>query len=630
MHRYHRGCLTLVVASVLLGSGCQDNPTVAPLPNRSNNAPPTSEPAPQDMASSCRAGAPINDLADPCARDDGSFSCGTVSFFDECGEQLNIDCGVCAPGFECLQNVCECLLEELPSDAEICARRGVDCGELEYIDSCGGEHEVWCGECDDGACDEGVCVGYEPGCDAYLCELFELSCGALPEEAACPGSPQDLCGVCAEGDQCVSGRCVASAACRPPDPASYCQTEEGSACGSVSVMGCDGPTQLTCSSCSNTSCKTECSDIVLTDPTARQDDRFGASLAAPSGAIAVGAPGKGNINQRGAVFVYALDGQLVSPPTILYAPTSTGNEFGATLAAHEDTLAVGSPGAPSTVVMFARDEVTGQWEQTDILDEPAQFSGRAFGRALAAGPAHVLVGAPSSPLSTSTPESLETGCAYLYTIEEDGLATLYQRFDSLDSVEYGASVAIDPLHTPPLIAIGAPDADNGAGRVELFALSQGEWLPHATIQPPTGARATRFGASISLRDGDVLIGAPGASATDVSAVYLATPSPDRAYTPHLLLEAGASTANALGRSVWLTGAHAVASDPDAPQGGAVYRVDLSDLDTLATTKQQPLTLKTPSAGLGTSIIGNERVTITGAPGTATNGAITGAVFVFIH
>ncbi len=191
---------------------------------------------------------------DPASRceelDSGSFACLPACMGVECGQVDTIQCGRCAEGAYCLDNVCvggRCYGWECGVDDGLACG---SCAEGEYCNTshlcqaacqgieCGDDHGVECGTCDgDEVCVEGSCTlpcaGMECG------EQEGVSCGECDdrefcEQGQCQAACVDIqcgedngfdCGQCADDEYCEAGRC--QAACVGMD----CGQDNGISCG---------------------------------------------------------------------------------------------------------------------------------------------------------------------------------------------------------------------------------------------------------------------------------------------------------------------------------------------------------------------------------------------------------------
>ena len=212
---------------------------------------------------------------------------------------------------------------------------------------------------------------------------------------------------------------------------------------------------------------------------------FGQALALAGDGVLVGAPmaGAGQVHP----FTPGAGGSWTAG-TVIAPDLGERARFGAALAHHAGTLAVGAPGA-ATVMLYQRNDAGAWLERARIVGDTATPT--AFGSAVALLGDELLVGAPRADGGA--------GAVHRYvrrgdqweaagTLSATGLAPGWF---------FGASVA---LHDR-LVVVGAPLADAGRGRAALFrrqpggALGPAEWV--APAAPPT----TVTGGKVECADG---------------------------------------------------------------------------------------------------------------------------------
>ena len=126
-----------------------------------------------------------------------------------------------------------------------------------------------------------------------------------------------------------------------------------------------------------------------------------------------------------------------------------------------------------------------------------------FGGAVAIGSNTIFVG---EPLNGPTP-----GMVYIYrksTGARPGWteATKFAASDGRPSDRFGAALGLDDN----LLAVGAPAADSGRGAVYLFEGGRtGAWTERARLVPGTRMPGDNLGGSLALAEGFLLIGAAG-------------------------------------------------------------------------------------------------------------------------
>ncbi|HEY8208743.1 MAG TPA: hypothetical protein VIG99_14740 [Myxococcaceae bacterium] len=163
--------------------------------------------------------------------------CGLYTGPDHCGVIRTANCGVCTtpPNTTCQSNTCACTPD---TDAQLCARLGVQCGTATGPDVCGTVRTVACpmctapnacggsgtaGQCGciavgstgcsaaGTACCDGACGGSNP---SRCCRAFGDTCTGIAGECCqgiCDVGGSGTCckvsGFCSDNAQCCSGNC---------------------------------------------------------------------------------------------------------------------------------------------------------------------------------------------------------------------------------------------------------------------------------------------------------------------------------------------------------------------------------------------------------------------------------------
>ncbi len=270
-------------------------------------------------------------------------------------------------------------------------------------------------------------------------------------------------------------------------------------------------------------------------PGDQDGSQFGQSVALVDGAFLIGAPSEdvAGAVDVGASYLAAI-GQEARPrlPNPDNAPLA-GDQFGFAVASIENDLLIGAPllGSTDTGVVFIFDKRTQRRRTT--LRNPVPTTGDFFGAAIAADDDTVAVGAPFDGTA-----AWKAGAVYLFRrstaelLEGRPLVSIEAREREL----FGAAVAM----SPEFIVVGAPSEDvTQPGRAYVFDRSSRALA--RILENPTHAAGDRFGASVAIVDGLVLVGAPRAdapamgsepAATDAGAAYLFDPndgSPKQAF-----------------------------------------------------------------------------------------------------
>ena len=236
-------------------------------------------------------------------------------------------------------------------------------------------------------------------------------------------------------------------------------------------------------------------------------DRFGRALAAQGNTLLVGA--SATDNATGAVYVYTHDGQWTLQATLVPEGVQEGDQFGISVALHGDIALIGSVGhmdGAGAAYVFERG-ADGRFTESQALEAAGLSAGDQFGTAVALGENLAVVSAPV--------QGENAGAAYVFARHNGQWEEAHHIAGNIDRGRLGTSVAVDG-HT---VYVGAPMANQMLGQVLAYALDKesSEFVETGRLVPFDGARGSRFGSSLLVRDGGVWVGAPGVDLT--GAVY---------------------------------------------------------------------------------------------------------------
>ena len=142
-----------------------------------------------------------------------------------------------------------------------------------------------------------------------------------------------------------------------------------------------------------------------------------------------------------------------------------------------------------------------------------------------------IVGEPRAPTGVGATGG-DTQATVQWSVpsgEDDPLIDKYQLLqlaqstltadDRLANDEFGYSVAIDGNTA----VVGAPGSNSNAGAVYVFVITEadGMWNQAATLTASDGAAGDKFGISVAVDGGSVVVGAPGSN-SNTGAVYVFT------------------------------------------------------------------------------------------------------------
>ena len=265
--------------------------------------------------------------------------------------------------------------------------------------------------------------------------------------------------------------------------------------------------------------------------------------------------------------------------------------FGQTVSVSGDTIVVGAYGDDSyygtsykgSAFVFTRPD--GGWVSTSVaakLTAPAGDPGDEFGRAVAVSGDTVVIAAPGD----RDIQGSRAGSAYVFTRPAEGWVSTFEsaRLTAPDgwSVywsrnDFGSSVAVKG----DKIVIGAPSYWDVNSAVYVFSKPPGGWdNPYivSKLTSPGLASYSYFGASVSMSDDAIFVGAPGGMYADSSGQVFVFPIPTDTgvFTgaPVRLSDPHGGTLDAFGGAVSAGGnrvaAGALLSDDHGEDFGAVY------------------------------------------------------------
>lgn len=305
---------------------------------------------------------------------------------------------------------------------------------------------------------------------------------------------------------------------------------------------------------------------------------------------------------------------------LIASDAAGGDQLGGAIAVDGDWMAIGADldddlgDDAGAVYMFQRDG--GGWAERQKLTASDGDMQDGFGSALALDAGVLVVGAPSAGAPSA-------GAAYVFTLDGDTWSE-QARLAVGDGAEvddlFGRAIAL----RGDRLAIGAPGAGGGTGKVVTYRGSGATWTPDPAAFIP-GDAAESFGAALAMSEDTLAIGTPlddDAGTASGSVFRLVLEGEDWISAPKVTAgDAGAN--DQFGTSVALAGARLVVGAPYRNETGAVY-VYQGTSDEVIVTRADPAA----NDAFGRAVASEGPFLAVGVPGDDDGGTSAGSVSLF--
>ena len=351
-------------------------------------------------------------------------------------------------------------------------------------------------------------------------------------------------------------------------------------------------------------------------------DRFGEAVAISGNMMAVGAPEAGG---TGAVYLYNLEGgEPVLDSTLELPQNVVLSDFGSAVAMNDSMLAVGAPGFiteseaqagnPLRVAIYER--LGRDWQFKEALTGTGSDLNDDFGSSVALDGTMLAVGAPEDDEG----ESNGSGAVYVFEFDGDSFKQMDKAkpLDPQPNQRFGASVAVENGR----VAVGAPNSPiNQAtqGLAQMYELLQGNLSSIGTVTGSQSTTGSRFGQSVQLVGGNLLVGAPG-DVSDQGSVYQYDPSASFVESRRLSDPEGGA-GHEFGASVFAAEDLVAVGAPGAGSGGAVFLYQFAEgLSAKGTPQPDRIDALSGQAGFGAAVAVFEDRVLVGAPSSSDGGS----------
>jgi choice-of-anchor B domain-containing protein len=225
---------------------------------------------------------------------------------------------------------------------------------------------------------------------------------------------------------------------------------------------------------------------------------FGNSVLVDGDHIFVSAPG--HSDGAGAVIVYRRSGGNWMETTTIANPDSSGSNFGSTLALDGNHLAVGAPQRQGgNVFVFENDG--SEWTHTATLDSRQADERSLFGSSLKVRGNQIFAGAPR--------HGSGSGAVIVYTKDEDSgewaESSRLLAFDGQSRYAFGTAIEF----SGESVWIGAPNSDRGAGAIYQFNRDEnGNWISASKMRSE-GGEGEQFAGTLAVDGNLAVVGLTG-------------------------------------------------------------------------------------------------------------------------
>jgi choice-of-anchor B domain-containing protein len=225
---------------------------------------------------------------------------------------------------------------------------------------------------------------------------------------------------------------------------------------------------------------------------------FGNSVLVDGDHVFVSAPG--HSDGAGAVIVYRRSGGNWMETTTIANPDSSGSNFGSTLALDGNHLAVGAPQRQGgNVFVFENDG--SEWTHTATLDSRQADERSLFGSSLKVRGNQIFAGAPR--------HGSGSGAVIVYTKDEDSgeweESSRLLAFDGQSRYAFGTAIEFSGQS----VWIGAPNSDRGAGAIYQFNRDEnGNWISASKMRSE-GGEGEQFAGTLAVDGNLAVVGLTG-------------------------------------------------------------------------------------------------------------------------
>lgn len=249
----------------------------------------------------------------------------------------------------------------------------------------------------------------------------------------------------------------------------------------------------------------QCDPVKLLASDGAAADQFGYAVALEGDTLVVGAYyGDGLESDSGSVYIFERNGGGWVETAELMAPDDVG-WFGCSVALSGDTALVGAYGGKddlgkTTGAAYVFERAGGAWTLSAKIHSADGVGGDYFGIAVALDGDRALIGADSA--------RQDRGAAYIFE-RTGGIWTQVAKLTAWDGAAWDSFGSAVSLGGDTAVVGARRDDDLGedSGSAYIFERAGGGWTQAAKLTASDGEESARFGWSVSLSGGTVLVGA---------------------------------------------------------------------------------------------------------------------------
>ena len=318
----------------------------------------------------------------------------------------------------------------------------------------------------------------------------------------------------------------------------------------------------------------------------------------------------------------------------LYKPGGgDGDSFGANVAVDGDVAVIGDTSAYESVgaaYVFRHDGSSWVFEAELACPDPCENS--VFGKVAVSGDVAVV-----GDYGAETPE-FNQGAAYVYRYDTGTLEWNLEGSLTASDGDYGDRLGYSVAIQGDVAVAGAPWDENDdikwSGSAYVYRFIEGEWQAEARLAPSNPAEDDHFGASVSVLEDVVLVGAPSrdTAAPDAGAAFVFRNDGQGWVLEAELTPFDASGVELSGYSVALAENAALVGAPgEAISDGAAYLFRFNGAKWIHEAKfmgSEPV--GTPYLGRWVAINRSATIALIGALSDSAAGPESGAAYLFRH